>query len=151
MIDMEANQIINKNTNLFLIVGNNKTNSSVLNKLKESMPSAILINIGYVLSQKLLHNQTEITRDPQTFFDSILDDVKIVLFDNIDILFDRNLDFDPLSIFKKIATQKKLISVWPGIYEHGQLIYAKPGHLEYRKYIIDNNEISIIKSDEVSL
>ncbi len=155
-IKMMFNEVLRKvgeNTGLVLLVGDKETNSLILKKMKEHLHSAILINLGHSLSQKLLHNQIEITQNPQNFFADLLKNIdeKFILLDNTDILFDSNLKFDPLSIFKKIASQKNLIAVWNGTYCQDQLTFAKQGHSEYRYFNIYNNEIFIILSQEISL
>jgi len=141
-----------KKYNLILLVGNKETNSLLLQKLKENLSSTILINLGYKLSQKLLDEQLEITRDPQIFFDEILKGVneEVILLDNTDILFDHNLSFDPLYIFKKISSKKKIMAMWNGKYEQvsNKLTYAERKHLDWKEYIINNNEVNIINSEE---
>lgn len=155
-IKIMFNEVLRKveeNTGLVLLVGNKETNSLILKKLKEHLLSAILIDLGHSLSQKLLHNQIEITQNPQNFFADLLNNIneQFILLDNTDMLFDSNLKFDPLSIFKKIASQKNLIAVWNGTYDQKQLTFAKQGHSEYRHFTIHNNEILIILSKEISL
>lgn len=144
---------IQEHPTLVLLVGNKETNSLILKKIKEHLHSAILINLGHSLSQKLLHNQIEITQNTQNFFADLLKNIdeKFILLDNTDMLFDSNLKFDPLSIFKKIASQKNLIAVWNGTYDQDQLTFAKQGHSEYRHFTIHNNEVLIILSKEISL
>jgi hypothetical protein len=58
----------------------------------------------------------------------------LVLIDNMELLFDRDLQANPLNLLKQLAHSKRVVAVWPGIYQEGRLIYADIGHPEYRDY-----------------
>ena len=57
-----------------------------------------------------------------------------VLLDNIELLFDASLALDPLRLLEEISRNWTLVVAWPGHVEGGWLIYARPGHPEYRRY-----------------
>ena len=62
----------------------------------------------------------------------------LLLVDNIEILFDRSLQLDPLDLLKRHAHVKCVVAVWPGELQGdtkmGRLTYADVGHPEYQDY-----------------
>ncbi len=61
-------------------------------------------------------------------------DGKTIIIDNMEILFDVNLQQDPLRLLQKISRNKNIIVSWNGSVNNGKLMYAAPGHPEYRSY-----------------
>lgn len=62
----------------------------------------------------------------------------ILLMDNIEILFDRSLQLDPLELLKRHAHARRVVAVWPGQLhgntKTGRLTYANMGHPEHQDY-----------------
>jgi hypothetical protein len=58
----------------------------------------------------------------------------ILLLDNIEILFDRTLQLDPLDLLKQLSRSRRVVAVWPGLLRDGRLIYAELGHPEHQDY-----------------
>lgn len=62
----------------------------------------------------------------------------ILLMDNIEILFDKSLQLDPLELLKRHAHSRRVVAVWPGQLQGdvktGRLTYAEMGHPEYQDY-----------------
>jgi hypothetical protein len=62
----------------------------------------------------------------------------ILLIDNIEILFDRSLQLDPLELLKRHAHSRRVVAVWPGQLQGdgrtGRLTYADMGHPEHQDY-----------------
>ena len=62
----------------------------------------------------------------------------ILLMDNIEILFDRTLQLDPLELLKRHARSRRVVAVWPGQLQGdtttGRLTYADIGHPEHQDY-----------------
>lgn len=61
----------------------------------------------------------------------------ILLVDNIELLFDRSLQLDPLDLLKRHAHSRRVVAVWPGELYNGRLSYAEMGHAEHQDYPID--------------
>ncbi len=63
------------------------------------------------------------------------------LVDNIELLFDASLKLNPLALLKRLAQARVIVAVWPGELRHTErgprLIYAEPGHPEYRDDALD--------------
>jgi len=62
----------------------------------------------------------------------------LLLLDNIELLFDRTLQLDPLEMLKHHAHAKRVVAVWPGDLHGdartGRLTYADMGHPEHQDY-----------------
>lgn len=58
----------------------------------------------------------------------------VVLLDNIEILFEPSLEQDPLRLLQGISRNRTIVASWGGMLRDGRLIYATPGHPEYRSY-----------------
>ncbi len=62
----------------------------------------------------------------------------LLLLDNIELLFDRSLQIDPLDLLKRHAHAKRVVAVWPGELQGdtrtGRLTYADMGHPEHQDY-----------------
>nr|WP_300335154.1 BREX-3 system P-loop-containing protein BrxF [Accumulibacter sp.] len=62
----------------------------------------------------------------------------LLLIDNIEILFDRTLQLDPLELLKRHAHARRVVAVWPGELQGdtrtGRLTYADMGHPERQDY-----------------
>ncbi len=65
----------------------------------------------------------------------------LVLLDNVELLFDRSLQLNPLELLKKHAASRRIVAVWPGeIQKTGnepRLTYADLGHPEHQDYAIN--------------
>ena len=58
----------------------------------------------------------------------------LLLMDNIELLFDRSLQLDPIDLLKRHAHVKGVVAVWPGELRDGRLTYAEMGHPEHQDY-----------------
>jgi len=68
------------------------------------------------------------------------------IFKNIELLFHTALKTDPLRLFKNISRNKTLIVAWNGVIKDNYLIYAAPGHPDYKKYPTNDLNYIIYKS-----
>lgn len=101
--------------------------------------SAPLINVNLNLSRRML-DLTERQRAlqlPQLLREIVSDtDGEVVLFDNIEILFESSLKQDPLRLLQGVSRNKIVVAAWNGSIDRDHIIYAVPGHPEYRRYMI---------------
>lgn len=62
----------------------------------------------------------------------------LLLLDNIELLFDRSLQLDPLDLLKRHAHARRVVAAWPGELQGdvrtGRLTYADMGHPEHQDY-----------------
>jgi hypothetical protein len=58
----------------------------------------------------------------------------ILWIERIQILFHPELEFDPIQFFQNASRNITIILLWDGEYKNNKLIYAEPGHQEYRVF-----------------
>lgn len=61
----------------------------------------------------------------------------LLLLDNIELLFDRTLELNPIDLLKRLAHARRVVAVWPGELQNGRLSYGAAAHPEYRDYGIE--------------
>ena len=95
------------------------------------------LNVNLHLSEKLL----DLTRRQRAVrVAGILDDIirdeasGVILLDNIELLFARELAQDPLRLLQSLSRHRTIIAAWPGNFDGASLTYAEPGHPEARRY-----------------
>jgi hypothetical protein len=60
-----------------------------------------------------------------------------LLLDNLEVLFERTLQINPLELVKLMAHSQRVVAAWPGELRGDRLIYADNGHPEHRDYSRD--------------
>ncbi|MEW6574017.1 MAG: BREX-3 system P-loop-containing protein BrxF [Bacillota bacterium] len=58
----------------------------------------------------------------------------VVLLDNLEMLFDVSLKQDPLRLLQGLSRSRIIVAAVSGVRKDGYLVYAEPGHPEYRRY-----------------
>jgi hypothetical protein len=100
---------------------------------------APLVNVNLDLSRRML-DLTERQRALQLprLLREIINDAagEVVLFDNIEILFDVSLKQDPLRLLQGLSRNKTVVAAWNGSIDGDHMIYAVPDHPEYRRYMV---------------
>ncbi len=100
---------------------------------------APLFNVNLKLSRLML-GLTE--RQRKVRLQQLLQEVvsntpgSIILFDNIEMLFNVALEQNPLPLLQGLARNKTIVTTWSGSIKDQRIIYAEPGHPEYRSYTI---------------
>ncbi len=98
---------------------------------------APLVNVNLELSRRML-DLTERQRALQ--LPRLLAEIvgasaaDVVLLDNVEVLFDVSLKQDPLRLLQGLSRNQTIVVSWTGSMDDRQLIYAVPGHPEYRRY-----------------
>jgi ATPase family associated with various cellular activities (AAA) len=104
------------------------------------------VNINLELSRKLLGEAAaQRYRKAQRLLEEIVEvgGPRVVLADNIEMLFDPSLKLDALSCLKQLSRRRVVVAAWNGVYEGG-LVYAAPEHArEFRKYGVDNDVLIV--------
>lgn len=100
---------------------------------------APIVNVNLDLSRRML-DLTERQRALQLprLLREIINDAagEVVLFDNIEILFDVSLKQDPLRLLQGLSRNKTVVAAWNGSIDGDHMIYAVPDHPEYRRYMV---------------
>lgn len=121
---------------LVLLVGETGSGkTSVLRDVAEEL-GAPVVNVNLALSSELLELTTKqrALRLPGVL-DQIADQTKApVVLDNLEILFDKELQQDPLRLLQSIARNHTVVASWNGTVTSGRLMYAELDHPEYRSY-----------------
>lgn len=124
--------------------GSGKTN--VLRDIAEEL-GAPVINVNLALSGELL----ELTTKQRSLrlpgiLNQVADQIQSpMVLDNLEILFDKDLQQDPLRLLQSISRNRTLVASWNGSINSGRLLYAEPGHPEYRSY--DTVDALIVSMD----
>ena len=125
---------------LVLVVGaEDSGKTSALRDIAE-WTGAPLVNVSLDLSRRLLA-LTERQRRIQAPF--LLGRIvaktegAVVLLDNIELLFDIALHQNPLGLLQRLSRRRTVVATWNGSMEDGHILYAVPGHPEYRRYPVD--------------
>ncbi len=95
------------------------------------------INISQALAKKLLSiPSARRSMRVQRCLTEILRrfDDEILWLDRIQLLFYPELKFDTVQFFQNASRNKTLLLAWEGTYKNNKLIYAEPGHPEYKVF-----------------
>lgn len=134
-------QICDLNCKLILLIGGPQSGKTALMEAYGSKKDLLPLRVGAELGAKLAALPQR-RRQLQTI--SILRDLadqhakdNLLLMDNIELLFDRTLQLDPLDLLKQHARVRRVVAVWPGQLTQGRLTYATTGHPEHQDYGTD--------------
>jgi len=102
------------------------------------------INLGLELSKKLIelsHKQQVLRVSGLT--KELINDIKsdVVLIDNTEILFNPILKVDPIRLLMNCSRNKTIVVTVSGEQIDNHIIYAEPGHPEYKKMKIEGYEV----------
>ena len=135
---------------LVLVVGESSSkNTSVLWEVAEEFGSSV-INVNLELSGKLLEltSKQRLLRLPNILYEIADQAQSLVVLDNLEILFIKDLKQDPLRLLQGISRNRVVIASWNGTTKFGKLLYAETGHPEYRSY--DSVDSLIVDMDDVA-
>jgi hypothetical protein len=122
---------------LALIVGKPGIGKTELLRALNEKTGYPLINVNLEVSQRLL--DYTIAERPR-LVPRLLGDVvkeagsRVVLLDNLEMLFDASLQLNPLQILQSLSRNVTLVASWSGTFANNTLVYAEPWHAEYRQY-----------------
>lgn len=125
---------------LVLLVGQaGSGKTSALGEVAKALGTEV-INVNLVLSRELIElTVRQRTLRLSSLLSALLENGQpTVLLDNLEILFDPELEQDPLRLLKGISRNRTVAASWNGKMESGKLVYAEVGHPEYRRYDLDD-------------
>ena len=136
---------------LVLVVGTDGlARASALKETAECI-DAPLVNVSLDLSRRLLdltERQRRI-RVPRLLGGIVVEAASnVVLLDNTELLFDIALRQDPLRLLQRLSRRRTVVATWNGSMEGGHIVYAEPGHPEYRRYPVE--DLLIVDAEEVA-
>lgn len=121
---------------LVLLVGQSGSGKTqILREVAEAL-GIHLININYAISSELLELTTmqRSLRLPGLLSQISENAPTLLVLDNIEILFDKDLKQDPLRLLQGVSRNRTVVAAWNGTFIEGRLQYAAIGHPEYRSY-----------------
>lgn len=136
-----VDDVASLNSKLVLLIGPPRSGKTALLAQLSQRRNVPVLNVGLELGRQLLTVPS--TRRHLQAADLMKDltDEKarqgLLLLDNIELLFDRTLQLNPLNLLKRLAHARCVIAVWPGELRERRLSYATTGHPEYQDYGID--------------
>lgn len=123
---------------LVLLIGAPGSGKTALLRVLGKNRGATTLNIGSALGSRLAAiPQKQRPLQTNTILRELADKHAVgdlLLLDNIELLFDRTLQLDPLDLLKRHAHARRVVAVWPGELRDGRLIYAEMGHPEHQDY-----------------
>ncbi|MFO7971455.1 MAG: BREX-3 system P-loop-containing protein BrxF [Desulfobacterales bacterium] len=103
--------------------------------------AAPLVNVNLELCQRML-DLTERQRAlqlPRLLGEIVAESAAdVVLFDNLEVLFEVSLKQDPLRLLQGLSRNRTIVAALSGSIEGGNMVYAKPDHPEYRRYSLQD-------------
>lgn len=121
---------------LVLLVGEpGSGKTKILQSVAKDCKTSVL-NINLSLSNKLLElsHKQRILRVPLILNQIVEQAQSPAVLDNLEILFDKNLQQDPLRLLQGLSRNRTVIASWIGSFSDGRLSYAESGHPEYCSY-----------------
>jgi hypothetical protein len=131
-----------RQSKLVLLIGPHRSGKTALLEVLAKYKGVTTLNVGAELGVRLAGlPQRQRHLQTTTILRELADQHApgdLLLLDNIELLFDRSLQLDPLDLLKRYAHAKRVVAVWPGELQGdartGRLTYADMGHPEHQDY-----------------
>jgi len=139
-------EISQKKHKLIIVVDKKNKNNLIEEKLK-TLENITIFNLNLSLSKILIDCSKNELNDPVEIIEKLISQrlsKEVIMFTQINILYDINLKWNVIDILKKISRNQLLIVFWDGYYKNNVLHYSKKEHLEYKEYQIKNSEEILI-------
>lgn len=120
---------------VLLVAESGSGKTGVLRKVADAFDTQV-INVSRTLSYELLEltARQRSSRLPDILKQLAAQTEPPVVLDNLEILFDKKLKRDPLSLLRDISRNRAVVASWSGSSSGGRLLYAEPEHREYWEY-----------------
>jgi Cdc6-like AAA superfamily ATPase len=96
-----------------------------------------LVNVNLEMSKRMLElTRTQRSRQVERLLKEVIASAPgdIVLLDNLEILFDTDLEVEPLRLLQVSSRNRTIVASWNGSFQAGTLTYAEPGHPEFIQF-----------------
>lgn len=142
---------------LILLVGSSGSGKTkVLQEISEEYKQDVLnVNLAMAKALMELPIQRRESRAQRIFNDIIKEflyekdpQTAIILLDNLEILFDKDLKLDPLLLLQGVSRNLTIIASWNGSWVNKRLTFAISGHPEYRFYDKIDAQIIELNGDD---
>lgn len=125
---------------LVLLVGpSGSGKTGILTDVAKDLDTKV-VNINLEVSALLLEltQKQRSLRLPQIIDQIISGEKSVMVLDNTELIFDDSLQQEPLRLFQGISRNKTILVSWNGHISNNKLIYAEPGHPEYKSYNLND-------------
>lgn len=132
---------------LALVVGKAGSGKTALLRELSTRTGHPLINVNLQISERLLdYTIAERPRLVPRFLGEIVKEAnsRVVLLDNLELLFDATLSLNPLQMLQSISRNTTLVAAWSGTFNNHVLTYAEVGHAEYRRYELSAQDAVVV-------
>ena len=137
-LERVLDEIAHLHCKLILLTGSSGCGKSRLLKELGNKLHIVPLNVGLELGRRLAatpHNKRgfsagELLREIADHEHS----EDPLLLDNLELLFEKDLQINPLDLLKRVAHSKRVVAVWPGEIRGDRLVYADMSHPEHRDY-----------------
>ena len=102
-----------------------------------SPASSSPISLGSALGGRLLElSRRQRPLETARILESLVEEAGVdpVILDNLEILFDPELQQDVLRLLQNLSRNRTIVAAWPGEYAAGVLTHADAGHPEFVRY-----------------
>ncbi|OHW63403.1 hypothetical protein EUAN_02670 [Andreesenia angusta] len=104
------------------------------------------VSLNRVLSERLLAFEKEkraihILNEIEEIFNN---SGELIFITDFEMLFNPDYKIDILKLFIKLSRKKKVMVLWPGVYENEALKFAELGYQDYKSYRIKDYDITCI-------
>ena len=137
-LDKLIDELGSLHSKLILLVGPKDSSKSALLALVAKERNASPLNIGAKLGVRLaaMPQRQRGLQAPMILRELADQHAQgdLLLVSNIELLFDRSLQLNPLDLLKRHAHARRVLAIWPGEIRDGRLTYADMGHPEQQDY-----------------
>ncbi|MDF3868840.1 BREX-3 system P-loop-containing protein BrxF [Pseudomonas denitrificans (nom. rej.)] len=136
-----VDEIDQLNSKLILIVGQSRSGKTQLLRQLGTKLNIDPLNVGRELGRRLAatpNDKRGLSAGEQ--LRGIADKERTeapLLLDNLELLFEPDLQINPLDLIRRLAHSKRVVAVWPGELRGDRLVYADMSRPEHRDYSRD--------------
>lgn len=118
---------------LILLVGEQETGKTQLLKKLSNHFEIPIFSLGYEISKAMLEGLSS-DKIPSYLRDKVVGKSSTVLLDNLEVLFAKPLNLNPLTILKQLSANRVVLASFPGRVIEGNLVFAEASSPEYKNY-----------------
>jgi len=153
MLNQSIATIKNQYYKLLLLVGISGSGKTTILRQIAQKENYQYINLNYELSRRLIdYTNEERNHLFECEFEAIIDSnpKDTLLLDNIELIFAKEFDLNPLQLLKSQSRKKTLIVGWNGEYDGRALTFGRKGDDEYEEYYKNAlSDIGIVQMEEL--
>ena len=146
-------EISNAYHRLVLLVGPGGSGKSALLSDTAAKQNWPILNLSLELAKRLQELPTRSRpRKVTAIAEELLSEAgaDVVVLDHIELIFEPDLQQDPLRLLQLLSRNRTIVAAWPGTYEAEQLVYAEQGHREYRRYSRPDAQVLLLHETGVA-